>query len=226
MGRSSQYHRANLLIRLLAVALAGSGVLILFEVMRPPWRPIHYVFTFVFELLTASIGAWCVFAAWLGWRHRTSTAVRWFCLTLAIEASVIGVWFLEKLRWAKTDKPDAASMLAFLTLATVIMFFAVCLARRFTARLEVADHRSYATRRLIHSICIGIISFQFWGILSDLLWEVVPKTEGLRDVPKGLWGFGAIAGAAIIAKIFYDIATRLLDPERKIKSHGPGHSVQ
>ena len=83
---------AKIIVRLMALALAGVGAFVLIKIAwgvlrnlgrHPSTTSLAIVFVLSFETLIVVYGLWCLRAAYMGWRHRSARDVRWLCAAWA-----------------------------------------------------------------------------------------------------------------------------------------------
>jgi hypothetical protein len=215
--------RAITLVRFLSLVLAGFGVgaLILFVIrlthdFQHPPTATSLLVELVFGSLNMVVGVWLLWAAWLGWNHRSAAAIKWLASALCTVIPCVGVVIGGIFRVSGARTPRDSSLhepLEFLAAPLVVgLYFFVY--RFLITRLDLKDERSVQQQRRSVERSLGLATFLFWTCGVNVAIDLVPKVHGTKYVPEEPWGFVAILGPFLLAGIIYKVGVWFLTPRR------------
>jgi hypothetical protein len=213
--------RAITLVRFLSLVLAGLGVgaLIIFVIglvhdFQHPPTATSLLVQLVCGALSLVVVIWWLWAAWLGWNHRSAAALRWLITALFTSIMCVGLIVTGDIRFTDAGKPRDSSPhepLEFLA-APLVVGLHFFLYRVLTTRLDLKDERSVQQQKRSVERSLGLATLLFRTCGVNVAIDLVPKVYGTKYVPEEPWEFVAILGPILLAGIIYKVGVRLLTP--------------
>jgi hypothetical protein len=219
METRRQSRSANVLARVLSILLAGLGAYglkMLFLAVAVNARQGTLVDALYFgtalDAIFLLISSWWLYAAWLGWHHRSARSVRWLC---AASVFVFEFFVLARIKLlpGAAGLPQSLNQLVEIPAALVAAGLYILLTRYLVSRLGLADERSRSQRKRAVERWLGLLIFLLWWSGFSAALEFAPRAYGTADLRPAQWFLFALFGSVLASTLIYKSGVRLFAPK-------------
>lgn len=215
--------RAERMARLLSMMVAGFGIWVFVQLVlqlipdaQKSLSGSELSRMLVFGLFNLLLSAWWLWAAWLGWNHRTASAIRWLSVAFFAVAAGVGIHLA-------VDSPSAAAGNSSKSLphqpfiflaAPLVAGLNLYLNRFLTSRLGLKDERSFQQQKWSVERSLGLSTFLFWTSGISVFSDLLPRYFGRQFKDLQPYGFVAKIVPVILAIIIYKVGVLILAPRQ------------